>query len=313
MSRVEDTRVFRPLMSLAVGALLLAGGARGQPAAPSGTPPAPPPPYSLPWMLRPAVVGNVIRSDTSIAAFGSGSTTGTTVASMLLASYKVTPELQPFARLGYVSHAAPSPAASGTSFVNPVLGAVYGLKPSPDLRMTVMLASTVPLGQGGGNEPDPKASEAARSGVSARSAMDNAMFAVNDLTLFPGVDLAWVKHGFTVQAEATTLFLFRVRGEQRQPDSFKVNFTSGVHVGYSIAPIVSVGAELRYQRWLSTPVAVERDHTLRQQATFAVGPRFHFKAGATWLRPGLSYTRGLDNPMAAREYSVVQLDLPVAF
>jgi hypothetical protein len=53
-----------------------------------------PPPYSLPWQLRPAVVGNVVRSDTAVAFYkdAAGKESGSTVASMLLASYKITDE-----------------------------------------------------------------------------------------------------------------------------------------------------------------------------------------------------------------------------
>src|SRR5690606_5383056 len=101
---------------------------------------------------------------------------------------------------------------------------------------------------------------AAGSGIYARSAMDNAMFAVNYLTFFPGLGIAYVADGLTVQAEATVLSLHRARGgESAEPDEHRVNFTSGVHVGYFVLESLSLGADLRYQRWLSTPSAVEAD------------------------------------------------------
>jgi len=34
---------------------------------------------------------------------------------------------------------------------------------------------------------------------------------------------------------------------------------------------------------------------------------------STWLRPGLSYTRALDDAMAKKGYDILQLDLPFAF
>src|SRR6187397_977069 len=65
--------------------------------APPGAEPAPappPPPYSIPWQLRPAAAATVVRSDTAMAFYENPATgeSGTTVASMLLGSYKITPE-----------------------------------------------------------------------------------------------------------------------------------------------------------------------------------------------------------------------------
>ncbi|HEY0711359.1 MAG TPA: hypothetical protein VGF45_01700, partial [Polyangia bacterium] len=62
----------------------------------AGTPPPapPPPPYSLPFQLRPVTVGNVLRSDTTMAFYENAKgEAGESVASMLLASYKLTPDL----------------------------------------------------------------------------------------------------------------------------------------------------------------------------------------------------------------------------
>src|SRR5262249_14324839 len=57
--------------------------------APTTAPPAiPPAPYSLPWQLRPTAAASAVRSDTSVATYESGGNRGTTVASILLASYK---------------------------------------------------------------------------------------------------------------------------------------------------------------------------------------------------------------------------------
>ncbi|MBA3460323.1 MAG: hypothetical protein H0T46_10210 [Deltaproteobacteria bacterium] len=46
----------------------------------------------------------------------------------------------------------------------------------------------------------------------------------------------------------------------------------------------------------------------------AVGLRGNVDLGeATWLRPGLSYARGLDDPLAGRSYQVIQIDVPFVF
>lgn len=274
---------------------------------------APKAPYSLPWQLRPTAAVNVLRSDTSLALSSTDATgDSVTTATMLLASYKITPHLSPLVRLGYVDH-APGVGSPGAALVNPVLGAIYSHDLSETLRLGFFLGFTLPVGMGGGNTPDPATATAARVGIPARSAMDNAMFAVNDFTVFPGVGLSYVAGGFTAQVEATVLQLTRVRGEAVQADKSRTNFTSGLHLGYFLHPVVSLGGELRYQRWLSTPSTVTSEE-LRDNLTLAAGPRFHIKlSDKVIMRPGLSYAFALDAPMKASDYSIFQLDVPVLF
>lgn len=197
-----------------------------------------PPPYSLPWQLRPAVAASVVRSDTAFAFYEDPTTgdSGSTVASMLLASYKVTDELAPLVRLGVVSNSPPA-GESAFGFLNPVVGATYALKPAEPLRLAFFLGAALPFGSGGGDDASPEAVAANVAGMRARSAMDNAMFAVNDFTIFPGVGLAFLQSGFTVQVEATVLQLMRVRGgtepdmgAAKNPDSSKTNFSSSSSV-----------------------------------------------------------------------------------
>src|SRR5690606_35419214 len=283
-----------------------------------------PPPYSLPFQLRPVVAGTVVRSDTALAFYESPANgeSGTTVASMLLASYKLTDELAPLVRVVVVQNSplaasAPSPdPPSGFGILNPVLGVTYALKLDPSLRLGLFLGVTVPVGSGGGNEPELENTLANGAGIRARSAMDNAMFAVNDFTVFPGVGLAYVAHGFTAQVEATVLQLTRVRGDEVQPDSSKTNFTAGIHLGYFFAPFISAAVELRHQRWLSTPAQIENDATgtLRDTTTVAIGPRFHVQlAEKAWFRPAVTFAMPLEGPMADAKDRIVQLDLPFAF
>jgi hypothetical protein len=289
------------------------------PAAEVAPAPAKPPPYSLPFQLRPAVAATAIRSDTALAFYKPNGATsgGTTIASTLLGSYKVTPELAPLVRLGIVDNSPPSPLPSGAAFMNPVLGAIYALKFGPEFKLGFFLGVTIPIGSGGGDTPDPGAKAAlAPFGVYARSAMDNSMFAVNYLAVFPGVDFAITSSGFTAQVEATLFQLGRVRGDQdpANKDTSRTNLTMGLHVGYFFIPELSLGAELRHQRWLSTPSAVSTNENLRDTTTFAVGPRLHFKLSETvWFRPALVYARGIDKPMTDANYNIVQLDLPFSF
>jgi hypothetical protein len=287
--------------------------------------PAAPPaaPYSLPWQLRPTAAATVLRSDTSVAfyqnATGSG---GATTATMLLGSYKITPSLAPLVRLGFVQNAAPGTAPDGTSFVNPILGLTYAHKLGPSFRAAAFLGGTVPIGQGGGDTPDAGAAAANTAGLRARSAMDNSMFAVNYFTAILGGDAAYVDHRWTVQGEVTLFQLMRVRGEHAgsSTDSTRTNSTAGLHVGAFVIPELSLGAELRYQRWLSTPTQLVMGNKVpiadaaKDTLTVAAGPRAHFSIGKGMMcRPGISYARVLDQPLRASSYNMVQIDLPISF
>jgi hypothetical protein len=308
------------------------------PPAPPAAPP--PPPYSLPFQLRPVVPGNAFRVDTTYASYSDPTThnDGSTIASMLLASYKVTPNLAPLVRIGFIQNNAPTaapmaayPTVSGNATSNPLLGLTYGRK-FDAYRIAGFGAVTIPIGGGGGGPPDPTkpgVAGAQSQAILARSGMDNAMFAVNYMTAIVGVDFAYVANKLTLQAEATLLQLFRTRGEDNlraSNDSARTNSTFGVHAGYFFLPMLSAGAEIRYQRWLSTPTTGARNAATgvvtntnfadnrMDTLTVAFGPRFHFKLGkTTWIRPGISYAFGLDRPLTDGEYKIVQLDIPVVF
>ncbi|MEO6599433.1 MAG: hypothetical protein ABIQ16_06140 [Polyangiaceae bacterium] len=291
-----------------------------QPIAEAAPPPVPakpkPPPYSLPWQLRPVAPGNVVRLDSSYAFYKNpgNPNQGHALASSLLGSYKVLPDLAVLGRLGFVYNSPPDAVRdvpSKTNFLNPVLGGLYGIKLAPSVKLGLFLGAALPFGSGGTTNSLASKKSATAVGISTRSAFDNAMFAVDYFTVFPGVDIAFVKAGFTLQGEATFLQLTRVRGPS---DDSRSNLTLGVHAGYFIAPFLSVGAELRHQRWLSTPAAIKGKDNLRDTTTFAIGPRFHFKVSdSMWFRPGVSVSVPLDDPMKKSDYTIVQLDLPVSF
>jgi hypothetical protein len=140
------------------------------------------------------------------------------------------------------------------------------------------------------------------------------MFAVNDLGLVPGVDVAYVAHGLTVQAEASLGQLVRTRGEAAQSDATRTNFLSGVHVGYFVLPFLAAGVEGRYQRWLTTPAAVAKDSSMRDNLTAALGLRAVVPlSGGRRMLPGVSVAMGFRGPVGDRDYRIVQADLPIAF
>ncbi len=275
-----------------------------------------PPPYSLPFQLRPVVAATVIRSDTAFSFYENPATTrgGSTVASMLLGSYKLTDQLAPLVRLGFAKNSPASSAPGASNFLNPVLGGTFALKLTPELKLGLFLGLTIPVGSGGGNSAKPENRAANAAGIAARSGMDNAMFAANYFTVFPGVGLAYVAKGLTVQGEATAFQLTRVKGEKLDTDSSRTNFTAGLHVGYFLIPQLSIAGELRHQRWLSTPVPVKKDSTARDTSTLAIGPRLHFKLGEqSWIRPALALALPLDQPLSKSKYTTIQLDIPVIF
>jgi hypothetical protein len=276
----------------------------------------PPPPYALPFQLRPAAVADVVRSDTAIARYDAmDGTAGTTVASTFLAAVRITPALAPLVRVAVAHDTAPT-GTPATAVSNPLVGITYAPKLAAPLKLALLAAVTIPVGSGGGDTPDPARAATIKSGVLARSAMDNALFAVDDVAAIGGADLAWVKRGVTVQGEATLFQLERVRGGAVQPDAHKTNLTCGVFAGWTARPFLALGAELRYQRYLSTPAAVAADPTgaSRDNLTAAIGVRTKIDlGGGRVLKPGLAYARGFDDPTSKRGYQILQIDLPLSF
>jgi hypothetical protein len=264
-----------------------------------------------------------VRSDTSLASYeNAASAGGFTTATTLLASYKIpgTGEagagLAPLLRFAAVNDSPPS-GPGGLAIVNPLVGATYALNLGGGFRTAFFFGATVPIGMGGGDKPDPGLANSRAKGVFARAGMDNSLFAVNDVAIIPGVGLGYIAHGFTAQVEATLFQLTRVRGDKVQQEATKTNFTSGLHFGYFVTDLLSIGMDVRYQRWLNAPIAVDKDPTSTQvdNLTIALGPRLHLDAGVAKVRPGIAYSRGLDKPMAAStpNYHIVQLDVPVVF
>jgi hypothetical protein len=287
-------------------------GVCAQAAAQTASPP--PPPYSLPWLLRPVVPASVVRLDETLAfledpASGNG---GATYVTSLIATWRASPRWVPIFRETFIHNDPPTGPNPSSAFSNPLLG-INHLRPlGKDWRFSGFFASTIPIGSGGGDAPDPGRSAAQSAAIPARSSMDNALFAVNYWTVIGGLGFARVTRGLTLQGEVTVLQLFRVRGPETQDDT-RTNLTAGVHAGHFFSPRVSLGAEVRLQRWLTDAAPVRNDPSAREQLTFGLGPRLHFKLGSHWVRPGISYTRAFDDPMKRQGYDVVQLDVPVAF
>ncbi len=268
-------------------------------------------PYSLPWGLRPAVPQNLIRSDTSFAFYG---VDGATIVSEVGASFKILSRVALLAKVGFAEDSPPT-GAGGFGLFNPLLGAQVGFWPAKSLRIGAFLGVTIPVGLGGGVEPDPGSARVNAAAMLARSGMDNPLFMPDYLTAWPGLDIAYVTKGFTVQGEMSIAFLTKVRGPTTEKSS-NVDLSMGLHLGYFLFPFVSVGADLRHQRWLTNVSYVARDPSrdIRDVTTLALGPRAHINLSDTLrFRPGISMSFGLDRPMASSRYKIVQIDLPFNF
>lgn len=268
--------------------------------------------YALPFAMRPAIAPNLLRIDAAVALLD-GARVNTSLFTGGGKPFGLMPDLGFYVRAGVV-RSSPDAADGATAYTNPLFFALYTPEIAPKLRMPLFAGVTAPIGSGGGDSPNVARRAAAASGIYARQAMDNALFATNYVTPTAGIGLAWVDKGFTVQGEVQVLQLLRARGGAVDSDKARTNFTSGLSVGYLIVPFLTASVEVHYQRWLSTPAAVEKNGALRDQATLGGGLRANVPlTDAILARPGISYFRGVDAPMTSAAYQIVQLDVPIAF
>ncbi|HQP38069.1 MAG TPA: hypothetical protein PLI95_22955 [Polyangiaceae bacterium] len=272
-------------------------------------------PYMLPFYLRGITPGTVVRLESTYAMYkvpAPVDKSGNTLTSVLTATYKVAPWIAPIARVGLVRNSFND--ESGMAISNLGLGALFGVKLDPTMRLGFAAIATVPTGTGAGNDPDVKTATAMKSAGAARYAFDSSIYANNDTALIGGADFAYIDHGLTAQVEATIFQFMRIRGDEVQKDEKRTLLTSGLFLGYFVIPQLSLGAELRYSHWLSTPAAVEANDAARNNLSAGGGVRGHFKFGeSVWFRPGLSYHQALDEPISESKYKYIQLDLPFAF
>lgn len=283
---------------------------------------------SLPWQLHAMTTSNVIQVDSAAAVFrdphGNVDIAATTV---LSASYQLADRWAPMLRLGFAGNNAPGAALDGTSVGNPIVGATY-TRSMNTRRVALFAAAAIPVGSGGGNDPDPRAARTNAAAITARP-VDEAMFAVDHATAIVGADIAYVKNGFTAQAETTLSQSVRARGDKTAAgaDGFRTRATMGTHLGMFLGRHVSVGADLQYQRWLSHPTMLDEMTDARvpianedlATLTASIGARMHFHVGKASIHPGISYTRGFDGlalhgPMnITKQTNAIAIVIPVLF
>ncbi|HUQ06812.1 MAG TPA: hypothetical protein VM261_30120 [Kofleriaceae bacterium] len=282
----------------------------------------------LPWQLRPVTTSNSVRAESGAAVFNDANgNVNIASTNAMSASYQLNARWAPMLRLGVLANDASGAARDGSTFANPMLGVTY--KPTLDDRdVALFAATTLPIGTGGGNEPDPVAAQANAASMTVRPS-DDAMFDVNYLTAMVGGDVAFAKHGFTAQAEATLQQSVRVRGDESaaSTDAARTRASLGAHVGAHLGSHVSLGGDLLYQRWLSHPTELDSMTDTRapladadmSALTMSLGLRVRFRVGPTSVQPGLSFTRGLDatgptaDAMITNRTTAFTLDVPVLF
>jgi hypothetical protein len=267
----------------------------------------------LPFGLRGAVAATTVRAET---AYGWNAGQSSTVVQYLAASYAPLANLSLAVRGGWVAY-IPEKGDASTAFTNVALSGMWAESIEPSVKVAGVLGVGLPVGQGGGDSPDPGQAAAIAAGNLARSRFEGlTMFRPNNLTPFLGGDVAWVRGGVTLQAEATLFQGFRVRGAQSDPDSAITNLTMGAHAGYAIVPELSVVLEVRNQTFLSTPASVDAGKMSRTWTTVGGGPRGNFRvARDVFLRPAIGYFQPLNDPspmISAGSYHVFLVDVLLA-
>jgi hypothetical protein len=271
-------------------------------------------PYSLPWQLRPVLPMTMARLDNSFAFYG---VNGTTIVNDLSVSYRIIPRIAVLVHIATAGSSPPpaTPGGGSFGFVNPLIGAQAGFWPVKGLKIGAFLGFTLPLGMGGGTDPNQGSVNTNYAAMLARSGFDNPLFMPDYFAIWPGLDVAYVTHGFTAQFEMSLPIMNKVRGPQTEKLS-NVDMTIGLHAGYFIFDWWSAGLDFRYERWLTDSAIVKTDPTgeIRDLATIEPGVRFHVPINENVMfRPGLAMAFGLDQPMAGSNYKILRLDLPFTF
>ena len=272
------------------------------------------------------LAATALRSDSSVAFYNdTAGASGDTEATMLLGSYKLTPHLAPLVRLGFVQNDARC-SDGGRRLVVRQPARRRDLRAAASARFAGRSSwvARSPSGGAAATTPTPGAATANKAGIAARSGMDNSMFAVNYFTGIvggdarlrrPQADRFRPRRRCSSSCACTAMTPARPAPTRPAPtrrwDSTR---------GYFVLPHLSLGAELRYQRWLTTATQISNGAKAdipdanKDTMTVAIGPRAHFAIGkGMYLRPGLSYSRGLDQPLTTSSYNVLQVDLPVVF
>jgi hypothetical protein len=265
------------------------------------------------WILRPVIPGTAMRLDTTAAPATTDGQTAVDTVSFLSGSYKVAPNFAIGGRFG-AFHYEPVKGDAQDGVTNLMLNGQYGTPVGSHFHVAAVLGVSAPIGSGSGNSPDPNMTAALIAGRYSRAGMDNTIFFTNYLGFVTGADVAYHYRRFTTQAEVSVSPLVRVQGALASPDTQIVAASAGWMAGYFLLPRLSAAAEARDSTVLTTPVAIEKDPSARNNLSFAAGFRGYFAlTDKVSFRPGVSYGTGIYGKVADLHYQFVQVDLPVVF
>ncbi len=242
-------------------------------------------------------------------------TSGATYVTTLITSYKVSDNLALILRGAWVKNSAPEggPDPRGSAWSNGVIGANYSRTFGTCWRWTGFLGSNIPWGSGGGDSPQTRRRcgppggqrrAVADGGLALRrQLLDRDRGGRPDLRVAGRVPSV---RGDVLSADARA----RTRHRGLLEDQLH---RRGARRSLLLAGLLFREPSSGSNAGCPPLAPVRADPAARQQLTFGIGPRFHFKVGKSWFRPGVSYSRALDDPMARKGYDIVQLDLPIAF
>jgi hypothetical protein len=268
----------------------------------------------LPFQLRSVSPRSGARIDTIVAPYRYADMSALETVVFLSGQLRLQQHFFLTARWGFDDNRVGNGDRNRTGIVNPAIGVTLAFPIGPAFRFAAATAISLPLATGGGSGSDVDGIFLQRQGALARSAMDNAAFAFNDLGFPTGLSLAFVQRGFTAQLDGTIIASGRVKGPGTEGDAAKVNSTLGVFLGYFVIPEVSLGVELRYQYYLLPTALVDQDPSARDNLTVGAGGRIEIEVSdSTRLRPGICLSTGLSGYVEQQSFHMIQFDVPISF
>ncbi len=248
--------------------------------------------HAIPFQLRALNHTDNVRLDSINAPYTDDTKrAGGFNTTSILSGAKVFNDFAVILKVGGTWNTPPNQAGASACF-NPLIAGSY-LMPLKHIKMQLFLGLTAPFGSGN--------TLALTSSNLARSAMDNAMTAVNTYAIMPGVDLVFTTKSWTFQWETTLIQQTRARGIMDPPVS--THTTSGISTGYALNEKFSLQAEILYQHWLTTKTS--------DNLSFIAGPRAALKIDHIILRPAIGYMQSIITSTGT--FKALMIDIPVYF
>jgi hypothetical protein len=254
-----------------------------------------------------------VRIDTTVAPYRLAGASALATVVYLSGQLRVHQNLFLQTRWGFADNRIGNGAGNRTGILNPSFGLVFAVPLGTLFRFAASTAIGLPIATGG-EAGDTSGMVLQRQAALARSAMENNAFIPNNLGAPTGVSVAFVHGGVTAQLDTTMIPAGRVKGPDAEPAGITLNSTSGFFFGYFVIPEISVGFELRYQRFILAPPVAERDPTARDNLTAGAGGRLEIELSyTTRMRPGICFSTGLVGHVEQQSYRMLQFDVPISF